>query len=750
MKNIIMKNRFQYQTNAQFVHHWMNMLAAAVAIAFMMLVSATAMALPPPIASCDPNAPGVNPIIGTEGRDFLRGTPGDDVIMGLGGNDTIFGFGGNDCIDGGEGNDLILAREGDDLIIGGSGNDRIFANRGADIVHGGAGDDQIFGAAGDDQIDGNAGEDKINGGPGTDACANGVLTQCEEPIVVVPPESPQSIISGRVFEADGSAVSGVSISAFKNGEPFSFPENDSPIQLGADGSFEIFLDTEEEVTLKFDADGFATQILPIKAPALEGGRVALDIMMIARGEAQTVNASTGGTFTGTDGASITIEGGSFVDPEGNPITNSDNIVLTVTPVDMSTPGGIATFPGEFSGVAEGETAESPIVSFGVVEYDLTLESTGEKVQLAEEETADILMPLYKTQGPAGGDFVVGDSIPVWYLDELKGIWIQEGSGLVVSSDDSPTGLAVQATVAHFSWWNIDVEFINPAIATITVVDLQGMTGTAYVRYRSVNVDNGGTFKVGETTPALEVERNIETCFWAVIFFDDNTSGTTAERCYIPDGNENFSLILGLSASPLDIVISPGLSGSIEGDLDQPIQIIDLRSASKETEVSYEIINGSLPNGMSLNPISSIGANITGIPNETGTFTVEIKGTDSDGNMDFITLTYSILATSSSLIWQDDIAVTTNMMTWFEAISYCEGLELNGRNDWKLPTEAYFLDMVDAVPTWSNKFFGGPTPPDMSTGVYWLASEENPSFAHIFVHDSQRPGEIQASEKAFFE
>jgi hypothetical protein len=147
--------------------------------------SCTVKTLPsPPIPkACDPDAPGVNLITGTEGRDTLIGTPGDDVIIGLGGNDTIFGRGGNDCIDGGEGNDLILGREGDDQLIGGPGNDRIFSNGGADMVTGGAGDDQILGGAGDDIIDGNEGQDKINGGPGTDTCANGMLTQCEKPII---------------------------------------------------------------------------------------------------------------------------------------------------------------------------------------------------------------------------------------------------------------------------------------------------------------------------------------------------------------------------------------------------------------------------------------------------------------------------------------------------------------------------------------------------------------------------------------
>ncbi len=141
--------------------------------------------LPPPshVKACDHDAPGVNVIIGTEKFDYLRGTSGDDVIIALGGNDIIIGGGGNDCIDGGEGRDLIVAREGDDTIFGGPGNDLIHGNGGADIISGGAGNDTIFGSAGDDTIDGNEGEDKIFGGSGTDACANGVLTQCERPII---------------------------------------------------------------------------------------------------------------------------------------------------------------------------------------------------------------------------------------------------------------------------------------------------------------------------------------------------------------------------------------------------------------------------------------------------------------------------------------------------------------------------------------------------------------------------------------
>lgn len=702
----------------------------------------------PDTETCDPNAPGVNVIIGTEKFDYLRGTPGDDVIIALGGNDIIIGAGGNDCIDGGEGRDLILAREGDDTIIGGPGNDLIYGNGGADIISGGAGNDTIFGSAGDDKIDGNEGEDKIFGGSGTDACANGILRQCELDIVIIPP---QSIVSGRIFEADGSAVPNVSISAFKNGEPFSFPEDDSLIQLDADGSFEIFLATEEEVTLKFVAEGFATQVLPVKAPSLEDGKVDIDVMMIARGEPQTVNAHDGGTITGADGASVTIAGTSFVDQAGNLLVDSENILVTVTPVDISTPAGVASFPSDFSGIPENEATESPIVSLGLVEYDLTLASTGEEVQLAPNQTAEILIPLYTKEKLEGGKYEVGDSIALWSLDELTGIWVQEGMGTVVESNDSPTGLALQATVSHFTWWNCDVTY-SPAQAEVTVIADQDGTAlikartTANIGSRPSTVDT--IINLRETSLPLPVPSNAETCFWAEINFIDGSQSITAEECVTPPSSATFPVTLGVSSAPFAITASPLNSGPIRGIKNRHIQIIKLRSLSIETGVTYKITTGSLPNGMNLTLADATGAIIAGIPTEVGDFTVEITGTDSDDITEIIILNYSIL---QPLIWEDNEFVKTNRLNWVLAKNYCEELELDGRNDWKLPTAAYIPDMINAAPSWSNIPFSNLV---SNTSVYWLASDtgflasRQPDNADIFVfgHDNQT-GHIGASVKS---
>jgi hypothetical protein len=83
------------------------------------------------------------PIMGTEGHDYLVGTEDDDIIYGLDGDDIIMGKGGND------------------LIYAGSGHDIVFGGRGDDAIDGGEGDDKLFGGPDDDTIDGGPGRNII-------------------------------------------------------------------------------------------------------------------------------------------------------------------------------------------------------------------------------------------------------------------------------------------------------------------------------------------------------------------------------------------------------------------------------------------------------------------------------------------------------------------------------------------------------------------------------------------------------------
>ncbi|MEL6604293.1 MAG: ExeM/NucH family extracellular endonuclease [Cyanobacteria bacterium J06614_10] len=128
----------------------------------------------PLIIGLDLASNGVEPIIGTPGRDTLRGTGEDDIIEGRAGNDRLFGRDGSDQLFGEEGRDVLFGGNGNDELSGGDGNDRLFGNRGNDLLIGGSGNDRLEGQNDDDELIGDAGNDRLFGGSGDDLLTGGL------------------------------------------------------------------------------------------------------------------------------------------------------------------------------------------------------------------------------------------------------------------------------------------------------------------------------------------------------------------------------------------------------------------------------------------------------------------------------------------------------------------------------------------------------------------------------------------------
>ena len=199
-------------------------------------------------------------------------------------------------------------------------------------------------------------------------------------------------------------------------------------------------------------DGFISQSLRIEAEQLEQLSVNLlnvkQTVSIAKIEEAQVIQSV------YQNAQITIPENAFVLPNGQPATGA--VTVAFTPWNI-TGSDLNAMPA--NGVARDAQGNIVnLISAGMITATFT-NAAGQKLQLAAGKTADIQMDL-PVASINNQKLLVGSSIPMWHFDEAKGLWIEEGVGQVVASLSSATGLAVHATVSHFSTWNWDFKFEN--------------------------------------------------------------------------------------------------------------------------------------------------------------------------------------------------------------------------------------------------------------------------------------------------
>ncbi len=449
-------------------------------------------------------------------------------------------------------------------------------------------------------------------------------------------------ISGRITAVDGTELPDISINVLSSDIVFASDTSD------ANGDFFFDLDGNSDFVLALSGDGYADQVVPVRTP-ITPGSLFLDITMIMRGSTSPQSFPVGSSqgISGPDGSSVFGLGGvSFVDVNGDPVTG--DIDVTITPVDVSRQAYLAAFPGEFSGVLEGAREASPFYSLGAAEFEFS--QNGQPVQLASEQSVFIRIPIYFANYQNGDPIYEGHVIPLWSLNEDTGIWEQEGTGTVTStSGPSPTGLVLEATVDHFSWWNCDVT-MN---AAQVIVIVSGEPGTALIKART-NADIGWRPNTVETvsqvnilTSPLYIPSDSEVCFWAEINFDNGSSSSTPEVCItVASGDpQPVTVTLGSPpvAVPVDIITIPATATDrVVGYVGFAVNRVQLLPRTYETEVTYTIISG-LPAGLSLNRVNATRAEITGVPEQDGMFEVVVEATDDDGNTDTITIYYEIIA-----------------------------------------------------------------------------------------------------------
>ncbi|WP_428740027.1 astroprincin family protein [Sulfurimonas sp.] len=247
----------------------------------------------------------------------------------------------------------------------------------------------------------------------------------------------------------------------------------------------------DDIVVKASEDGFVNQsviaTLSEETTVLVVMHPVKEILTVANIEAQQVIEGE------TLGAKISLPANSLVKPDGS--LAEGNVTLQLTPWDVRN-NELAAMPGNGQAIdAEGNRVE--LISAGMMSIDF-YDSEGNYLQLATGVTAEILMDL--TQLSINNQaLTVGDTIPLWHFDEDQGLWIEDGTGVVVASDTSVTGMAISATVTHFSIWNWDLKWQNGGSVDVFCQLFDGTATTCNV-VANVTLDDGSHFTRSHTVP----------------------------------------------------------------------------------------------------------------------------------------------------------------------------------------------------------------------------------------------------------
>lgn len=208
-------------------------------------------------------------------------------------------------------------------------------------------------------------------------------------------------------------------------------------------------------------------------------------------EIQLIPKTIRGTFASYEGGSITFDGVSL-NFAPNSIVRADGLPYSgpVTLVGAHLNPEASNFSRIMPGNLVGENTSGVrrgLESFGMMAVELQ-GSGGEKLQIIAGMKVDMKMDI-----PASKLASAPTSLPLWYFDEEKGMWKEEGEAVLQNGQ-------YVGQVGHFSYWNcdyggpvihLDATFIDVNGNPVTNVEVS-ITATSINDTRSAWTDNNGS------------------------------------------------------------------------------------------------------------------------------------------------------------------------------------------------------------------------------------------------------------------
>ena len=269
----------------------------------------------------------------------------------------------------------------------------------------------------------------------------------------------ESTINGFITDRNGVPLPEVQVSIL-----------DASTLTNEFGFFEITgLVNEKFAVIKAEKTGYFDQFENLIPSRNATSRTR--IQMTEKDISQSLASNTGGAVSIGNNSSVQFQANSFVDEQGNPYNGNVNVYSFY--IDPTHFDNDQIMPGNLT--ARNINNELRVLeSYGMV--NVVLEGDGgQKLDINKSATLTIEVPnSILSTAPS--------EIPLWYFDEEKGLWMEEGKATLQNGK-------YVGEVEHFTFWNCDVPQTLTQV-TGQIVDDQGV---ALLRVRIKNLETGAKF-----------------------------------------------------------------------------------------------------------------------------------------------------------------------------------------------------------------------------------------------------------------
>lgn len=235
---------------------------------------------------------------------------------------------------------------------------------------------------------------------------------------------------------------------------------------------------QKATTVRFSKQGYFNGFKTLSVQANE--KHIANVSLMKKENPQTLNAQTGGTVNSGNGIMITFPANALVNKNTGAVYNGQANVF-IKKIDPTTELGQKTMPGNLTGLNT-NSQEMLLQSFGMLAAEIE-DNNGNLLQIATGKEATISSEI-----PASLLAQAKSTIPLWYFDETKMQWKEEGSATL-------NGSKYEGNVKHFSFWNCD----QPNASINLEFTLKDQNGNPLSGYYVTLKNNSNNSVAGGTT-----------------------------------------------------------------------------------------------------------------------------------------------------------------------------------------------------------------------------------------------------------